>query len=217
MKWEVLMAMAVKITVCRVWCRVFRCSSEKRPLSIFKGGGTLLRNIDLLNYTTSHPRKRIFSSLIKRSVGVEEKVTCVHTSLWLCLITWRFLRTVQCKSRRMGPPHIVNLVTCAVLCGANLLRRSDNAVATSLGFFSFFSSSLCYTSCGTRRCSGWPVAKPDRFFSYITKSQNNLWTCITVKCAPCHPRKTAVLTQNTQTRKKKKEDIVNECSVLFYK
>jgi len=78
MKWEVLMTMTVKITAYRVWCRVLRCSSEKRPSSIFKGGGTLFRNIgiDLPNYPTSHPRKLIFSSLIKRSVGAEEKVMC---------------------------------------------------------------------------------------------------------------------------------------------
>jgi hypothetical protein len=50
-----LMAMAVKLTVYRMWCRVLRCVSEKRPPSVFKGGGTLLRNIDLLNHTTSHP------------------------------------------------------------------------------------------------------------------------------------------------------------------
>jgi len=34
--------MAVKITVYQVWRRVLRCSSEKRPFSVFKGGGTLL-------------------------------------------------------------------------------------------------------------------------------------------------------------------------------
>jgi len=42
------------------------------------------------------------------------------------------------------------------------------------------------------------------FLSCITKGLNNLWTCVTVKCAPCYPRKNPVLTQNTQTCKKNK-------------
>ena len=61
------------------------------------------------------------------------------------------------------------------------------------------------TSSGTRRCPEWPMAKPDSLFFFVyPKILNNLWTCVTVKCAPCYLRKTPLLIQNTQTCKKKK-------------
>jgi hypothetical protein len=41
------------------------------------------------------------------------------------------------------------------------------------------------------------------FLSCIIKGLNNLWNCVTVKCAPCYPRKNLVLAQNKQTCKKK--------------
>jgi hypothetical protein len=53
---------------------------------------------------------------------------------------------------------------------------------------------LYITSWGTRRCPGWPMAKPDIICLLIKpKRLNNLWTCVNVICAPCHARKTPVL------------------------
>jgi len=64
-----------------------------------------------------------------------------------------------------------------------------------------------YTSRGTRRCPGWPMAKSDsNFVYYITKKggHNKLWKCIGVKYAPRYVQKGPQLTQKAHTCKKKK-------------
>jgi hypothetical protein len=73
---------------------------------------------------------------------------------------------------------------------------------------------------GTQRCPGWPMAKPDSIFSYITKRLRNLLKYVTVKYAPCYPRKAPVLTRNTDTyicKKKKTESWMNITSCCTIK
>jgi hypothetical protein len=88
-----------------------------------------------------------------------------------------------------------------------LMRRigwaPNNASRWQMGFNLAFKG--LNTSRGTRRCPGWPMAKPDRiFFSLYNEKDRIIWTCVTVKCAPCYPRKTPVYTGNTRTCKGKK-------------
>jgi hypothetical protein len=64
-----------------------------------------------------------------------------------------------------------------------------------------------YTSRGTRRCPGWPMAKSDsNFVYYITKKEgrNKLWKCMRVQYAPCYVRKGPLLTQkHTRARRRR--------------
>jgi len=78
--------------------------------------------------------------------------------------------------------------------------------------------SLLTTSRGTRRCPGWPMAKPDsNFVYYVTKKggRNKLWKCVRVKYAPCYVRKGPVLTQKyTRARRKRQHRERIQCLVL---
>ena len=66
-----------------------------------------------------------------------------------------------------------------------------------------------FTSRVTRRCPGWPMAKPDSNFVYYvvkTGGWNKLCKCVRVKYAPCYVRKGPVLTQkHTRARRRRRQ------------
>jgi len=105
--------------------------------------------------------------------------------------------------------HVYYSVSFHMLYIFNLMKMSSvckSQVTNFVGLRLSMEFTLCYTIRGTRRCPGWPMAKPDsNFVYYITKKggRNKLWKCVRVKCAPCYVRKVPQLTQkHTRARRR---------------